>query len=186
MHAETLAYLLHNLPYRHKIAPSTPRSFGESAVKPAMIGIPAGDATLGQPRDRFGWDNEFDEHVVPVPAFSIGKYKVTNGEYLKFVEAGAKPPFFWVRQDDAWFYRGMFELMPLPLDWPVYATHEEAEAYARWRGATLPTEAEFHRAAYGGPDGDERAYPWGDEEPSAARGNFDFVRWNPLARHCEH
>jgi iron(II)-dependent oxidoreductase len=181
MHAETLAYLLHNLPYSQKISPAAYlEGRTGSPVEPATIDIPAGEATLGQSPDEFGWDNEFDQHVALVPGFSIGKYKVTNAEFLQFVEAGAKPPFYWVQQDGAWFYRGMFQLFPLPGDWPVYVTHEEAEAYARWRGMALPTEAEFHRAAYGTPEGEERPYPWGHEAPSAERGNFDFTEWDPM------
>jgi formylglycine-generating enzyme required for sulfatase activity len=182
MHAETLAYLLHNLPYAQRIspAPRAPEPTG-SPVKPAMIAIPAGAATLGQSPVEFGWDNEFGRHVAQVPAFSIGKYKVTNADYLQFVEAGAKPPFFWVRQDGAWFHRGMFQLFPLPQAWPVYVTQEEAESYARWCGMALPTEAEFHRAAYGTPEGEERPFPWGHQPPSAERGNFDFIQWDPTS-----
>jgi len=73
----------------------------------------------------------------------------------------------------------MFEAVPLPLEWPVYASHAEAEAYARWRGKSLPTEAQFHRAAYATPEGPERPYPWGHEPPDPTRGNFDFKRWDP-------
>ena len=182
MHAETLAYLLHNLPNDQKIAPPGSSAIPVAApVQQSMIEISAGDATLGQTRENFGWDNEFDEHILHVPAFAIGKYKITNGEYLRYVEAGAKAPFFWARQDGAWFVRGMFQLIPLPLDWPVYVTQEEAECYAAWRGAALPTEAEFHRAAYGTPDGSERRYPWGNEAPTAERGNFDFSQWDPVS-----
>jgi len=182
MHAETLAYLLHNLPFQDKIAPAANGTgyTGVAGVSPGMVEIPAGETTLGQSREKFGWDNEFDEHVVQVPAFAVGKYKVTNADYLQFVEAGATPPFFWVKQNGAWFHRGMFELFPLPADWPVYITHDEAEAYARWRGAALPTEAEFHRAAYATPEGTERSYPWGDNAPFSEHGNFDFHGWDPV------
>ena len=71
----------------------------------------------------------------------------TNGEYLEFVRQGAKPPFFWTERKGQYFWRGMWEEVPLPLDWPVYCTHEEAAAYAQWRGMRLPSEPEFHRAA---------------------------------------
>ena len=90
-------------------------------------------------------------------------------------------PHFWLVRQGQWFYRAMFEEIPLPLDWPVYVSHAEASAYARFVGKSLPTEAQFHRAAYGTPEGTERAYPWGDELPDATRGNFDFQRWDPVA-----
>jgi formylglycine-generating enzyme required for sulfatase activity len=73
----------------------------------------------------------------------------------------------------------MFEEMPLPLSWPVYVTNAQAKAYAAWSGSRLPTEAEYHRAAFGTPGGEERAFPWGDEAPSARFGNFDFKRFDP-------
>jgi formylglycine-generating enzyme required for sulfatase activity len=75
----------------------------------------------------------------------------------------------------------MFEEVELPLDWPIYVSHAEAAAYARFAGASLPTEAQFHRAAYGTPQGTERAYPWGDAPPDTSRGNFDFQQWDPVA-----
>ena len=73
----------------------------------------------------------------------------------------------------------MFDEVPLPLDWPVAVSHAEASAYARWAGAKLPSEAEWHRAAYGTADGPERDYPWGCNAPEGTRGNFDFARWDP-------
>jgi formylglycine-generating enzyme required for sulfatase activity len=75
----------------------------------------------------------------------------------------------------------MFDEIPLPLDWPVYVSHAEASAYARWAGKVLPSEAQWHRAAYGTPDGPERPYPWGAQPPSPQRGNFDFHRWDPVS-----
>ena len=74
----------------------------------------------------------------------------------------------------------MFGDIPLPPDWPVYVSHAEAAAYARWSGGRLPAEAEWHRAAYGTPEGEERQYPWGAEAPSARHGYFDFARWDPV------
>jgi formylglycine-generating enzyme required for sulfatase activity len=75
----------------------------------------------------------------------------------------------------------MFDEIPLErvASWPVYVSLAEARAYARWRGKRLPAEAEFHRAAYCGPDGRETIYPWGEAAPSARHGNFDFTDWAP-------
>jgi gamma-glutamyl hercynylcysteine S-oxide synthase len=183
MHAETLSYLLHNLPYEQKQAPVVLAAPPEPGEMPdGMVEIPGGLCTLGKSRDDgFGWDNEFDEHFVRVPAFRIDRRKVTNGEYLEFVKHGARAPHYWQRRSGGWLLRGMFEAVPLPLDWPVFVTHTEAEEYAQWKGKQLPTEAQYHRAAYASNGGVERLYPWGDELPEASRGNFDFHHWDPCS-----
>jgi ergothioneine biosynthesis protein EgtB len=212
MHAETLAYLLHNLPVEKKLRKTSPLAEPRPAPEPRQVTIPAGVGTLGKARGEsgeFGWDNEFGVERVLVPSFSIGAFPVTNGEYLKFVQAGGyqssfywKPedwawierekrahPHFWIPKPEAsstlaavqWELRLMFGTIPLPPAWPVYVTHAEASAFARWAGKELPSEAQWHRAAYGAPDGTERAYPWGEAAPSAGKGNFHHERWDATA-----
>ena len=203
MHQETLQYIWHRLPFDQKRPPASTKPIADGAVPaPEMVSVPAGVATLGAERTRvpFGWDNEFGEHRVEVPAFRVDRYDVTNAEFLAFVEDGGyrrdalwsaeawtwrakervEHPLFWERHDGTWYWRAMFELVRLPLAWPVYVSHAEAEAFARWRGCRLLTEPEFHRAAYGEPAGTERRHPWGDEAPSAAHGNFDARHWDPV------
>jgi iron(II)-dependent oxidoreductase len=166
MHAETFAYILHQLPYDRKVVRGHAVVESACAPRPATIDIPEGEAVLGLDADEgFGWDNEFRRHTVPVPAFSMARYKVTNGEYLEFVRQGAPPPFFWAERHGRWFYRGMFAEFPLPLDHPVYVTLREAEEYARWRGKTLPTEAQFQRAL---------------AEFPCSRANLDFTHWDTV------
>jgi len=187
MHQETLLYMFHNMPYERKVKRQPLNRVGQ-APPPVRTGegarptqIPAGIATIGADRDTFGWDNEFPAHRVEVDAFEVDRYSVTNGEYLEFMNAvGVHAPQFWLERDGAWFWRGMFSLIPLPLDWPVYVTQEEATAYATWRGARVMSEAEYHRAAFGTPEGEERMYPWGDEPAEATRGNFGFTNWDPV------
>ena len=201
MHVETLAYMLHQLAISRKIPQSEPLDLVTSPIAQCMIEIPAGSATLGLSRadGAFGWDNEYESHAVHVPAFEIDPYEVTNRQYLDFMAAGGyekralwsdedwewkaanaiSHPVFWTKGRDGWNYHGMFEEVPLPLNWPVYVSHAEAAAYARWAGKSLPTEAQWHRAAYGTVDGTERKYPWGHQEPHAKLGNFDFGHWNP-------
>lgn len=179
MHLETLAYMFHNFPYEMKNAPSVPDAVVSRGKSPGneWLDIPEGPALLGQARNhRFGWDNEFERLEVPVSGFRMQRRKVSNGEYLRFVRDGAPMPHFWVKRGDAVFYRGMFAEIPLPLDWPVYVTQAEAQAYANWMGKALPSEEQFHRAAYGD---DSPEFPWGAAVPSRRLGNFDFARWEP-------
>ncbi|HET7710560.1 MAG TPA: SUMF1/EgtB/PvdO family nonheme iron enzyme [Thermoanaerobaculia bacterium] len=197
MHQETLLYMFHNLPYDQKrpvvedrsprlsvddVEDRSPRLSVESSSTAEMVRIEGGAATLGACRSEigFGWDNEFPAMKLAVDAFEISRYPVTNGEYLEFMEAtGAAAPHFWVEEEGAWFWRGMFEQIPLPDDWPVYVTLGEAEAFAQWKGMRIPSEAEYHRAAFGTPDGSERSYPWGDQLPDSSHGVFNFERWDP-------
>lgn len=181
MHLETLAYMFHNFSYDLKRAQTPPES-NESRpdAENEWRDIPAGEAVLGKAQDGvFGWDNEHGEIRREVPTFRIQRYNVTNGQYLKFVNAGAPLPHFWFRRGGTLYYRGMFAEIVLPLDWPVYVTHAEAENYAGWLGKSLPSEEQFHRAAYSTVSGPSRPYPWGQAEPTRDHGNFDFKRWDP-------
>jgi ergothioneine biosynthesis protein EgtB len=203
MHQETLLYMWHRLPHAQKHKPANVQ-YEVSAPSPPrhVVTIAEGLATLGADRGRipFGWDNEFDGHAVGVPAFEIDVHSVTNADFLEFVRAGGyrnrelwspegwewreqdavEHPIFWEWQADRWFWRGMFDLIPLPPAWPVYVSYAEAEAFARWRGRRVPTEAEYHRAAFGTPSGEQRPFPWGSEPPQPSRGNFDFTSWEPV------
>ncbi len=202
MHAETLAYILHQMPLDRKSRASTKPPTPGGAATPEMIEIPEGHATLGLPREEegaFGWDNEYELHPVSVSRFAIDRYKVTNGEYLKFMVAGGYEdatlwskaawewktgqaithPVFWKKSGGHWLYRAMFDEYPLPLDCPVLVSFAEASAYARWTRKSLPSEAQWHRAAYGTPEGRERPYPWGSERPNPKHGNFAFQNWDP-------
>lgn len=171
MHAETLAYMFHQLPFEQKIRLDVERRVDGPQVVSEQVEIPPGPTTLGLRRDSgdFGWDNEFETHTVDLSAFAIDKYKVTNAQYAKFVveggyrhrqfwsdsdwewisREGIAHPVFWVARADGWMYRTMFDDIPMPPDWPVYVSHAEAGAYCRWAGRALPTEAQWQRAAEG-------------------------------------
>jgi iron(II)-dependent oxidoreductase len=201
MHAETLAYMLHQLPIEKKIRQRQADVPDRDEPRAEAIQIPAGRTTLGLSRTsaEFGWDNEYDAHSVSVPAFAIDRYKVTNGQFLDFLKSGGyrdpglwtpadwdwrsssgvSHPAFWKRVGDSWHLRTMFNEIPLPLSWPVYVSHAEAAAYARWAGKRLPTEAEWQRASHGSDSGDERQYPWGEDAAGPEHGYFDFDRWDP-------
>lgn len=199
MHVETLAYMLHQLPLDRKAFEHQAEAPAAAASDGGMVEIPEGNVTLGADADSFGWDNEFRSQIVRTPAFTIDRYKVTNGQYLEFVRAGGYQdrslwadvgwewkgqegihhPVFWKPLGERWLLRAMFNEIPLPLDWPVYVSHAEASAFAVWAGKRLPSEAEWHRAAFGDPSGEEREFPWGKESPGPRHGNFDLRRWDP-------
>jgi len=202
MHVETLAYMLHQLAHEKKHGQGSAPYLVTAPVDSGMAEIPDGISTLGLSRasGEFGWDNEFEDFQVNVPAFEIDQFMVSNAQWLEFINAGGyeerdfwsagdwewksshgiSHPVFWKRLGEQWRYRTMFEEILLPLDWPVYVSHAEASAYARWAGKSLPTEAEWHRAAYGTEDGAQRSYPWGEDPPSGRLGNADFANWDPM------
>ena len=202
MHQETLLYMWHRLPLAQKRSPAGYAARTDGRVPdPEVMDVPPGVATLGVDRDStpFGWDNERPGYSVQVPAFRIDRHDVTNAAFLAFLESGGyedprwwseddwqwlrnervSHPLFWERIDGAWWWRGMFDRVPLPMSWPVYVSHAEASAYARWQDARLPTEGEFQRAAFGTPSNEERLYPWGEMQPDPAQGVFDFASWDP-------
>lgn len=215
MHAETLAYLLHNMPVDRKIPQPLPALNARPEPKQLMVKIPAGVATLGQRSGvgTFGWDNEFERAEIFVPAFAVGMFPVTNGEYLKFVQAGGyEDPKYWTHEDwewrrqngidhphfwrresglatsdpyARWEYRTMFGNIALPRSWPVFVSYAEANAFCRWAGKKLPTEPQWHRAAYSTAEGPEHSYPWGQDEPDHTRGNFHHQNWtaSPVDAH---
>ena len=107
--------------------------------------------------------------MVSVPAFSVDKHKVTNGEFLEFWQAGGYKdrslweekdwewrekegvthPVFWKPEGDDFIFRSMFHEASLPLQAPVFVSYAEAAAYAKWTSKSLPSEAEWQRAAEG-------------------------------------
>jgi ergothioneine biosynthesis protein EgtB len=205
MHQETLLYMMQELPLNKLNRPRVRREYSfQPAAASHAIKIPAGTTRLGARSTDlvFGWDNEFSQLTVEVPGFNIDSLPVTNAEYLDFVQSGAyeekrywraedwkwkelthtRHPCNWHEHDGTWSCRTLFDSIPLwqAGAWPVYVSLAEARAYASWLGKRLPTEAEFQRAAYGGPDGRETRYPWGDADAEPRHGNFNFTDWSPV------
>jgi gamma-glutamyl hercynylcysteine S-oxide synthase len=165
---------------------------------PVMVSVPAGSFRMGAAWDSFAYDNEHPARDVFVPAYRIARLPVTNGEYARFVEEGGYGrrefwdeegwgrreqegwdcPLYWRRGGEGcWSVRRMFEEGELAADHPVTGVSwYEAEAYARFAGKRLPTEAEWEKAASW--DGArKRRFAWGDAEPSDRLCNFGARRW---------
>jgi ergothioneine biosynthesis protein EgtB len=143
-----------------------------TATPPSFVAFEAGVVEIGDSGQAFAFDNERPRHRVALGPYALGSRLVTNGEYLEFVDAGGyrqpdlwlsdgwrtsserdwQAPLYWERGDGAWQTYTLGGVVPLPLDAPVvHVSYYEADAYARWRGARLPTEAEWEHAAAGRP-----------------------------------
>ena len=205
MHQETLLYMIYQLSPERKIRPGDfPEDVFRSAPEAAQVAIPGGPARLGAAANEieYGWDNEFEAVTVNVPAFTVDSLPVTVGQFHDFVASGAYEdrrywaegdwgwktrenlhhPNFWFRERGSWFYRAMFDILPLlaVFSWPAYTSLAEARAYARWRNKRLLTEAEYHRAAFCRPEGPAAPYAWGRDLPASRHGNFNFTHWSPV------
>ncbi|MEY2511878.1 MAG: hypothetical protein QOE26_2641 [Verrucomicrobiota bacterium] len=158
-----------------------------------FVEFDAATVLIGHDGTGFFYDNEGPRHRALIPAFSLSSRLITNGEYLAFMEAGGytrpeywlslgwttineqrwRAPMYWVERDGAWWNFTLSGFRPVDEAEPVtHVSYFEADAYANWDGARLPTEFEWERAASGLPIagnfvGDERFHP----APVAANGD---------------
>ena len=162
---------------------------------PAEVLVPGGSFTMGTSTEPWALDNERPAHDVDVQSFYLDTTPVTNAGYAAFIgdggyarenlwnpagwayrqKADLTAPLFWEQGGSGQWLRRRFGLTePVPPAEPVmHVSWYEADAYARWAGRRLPTEAEWEKAARFDPAARRsRRYPWGDEDPSAERANL--------------
>jgi ergothioneine biosynthesis protein EgtB len=143
---------------------------GAQAVAQKWVEFDAGVVSIGHAGEGFAFDNELPRHRQFVEPYALTHRLVTNGEYLAFIEDGGytqaacwlaeawdwlqagaiRHPLYWRQAGDAWSEFTLYGMQSLDLQRP--ATHlslYEADAYARWAGARLPSEAEWEHAAGG-------------------------------------
>jgi iron(II)-dependent oxidoreductase len=195
-HSETML-ITHQL-RRGPAALTAPRpgpAPADAATLPAEVLVPGGPFTMGTATEPWAYDNERPAHVRDVPAFFIDTVPVSNGAYARFIEDGGydeprwwapdgwayirenalTAPLFWHRDSAGpWLRRRFGVTEPVPAQEPVlHISWYEADAYARWAGRRLPTEAEWEKAARHDPaTGRSRRYPWGDTDPSPDHANL--------------
>lgn len=192
-HAETMLAAIQLLPVeeRHRfgaIAPPAGRPLTSTEVR-----VPGGVAPMGTDHP-WAYDNERPAHEVELAPYWIDTAPVSNADYQRFiedggyddprlwteagwawrVEAGLVAPQFWRRAGETWLRARFGNIEEVPPDEPVqHVCWYEADAYARWAGKRLPTEAEWERAArWDLLSGAVRTWPWGETEPTTAHANL--------------
>lgn len=175
-------------------APAPPPAPADAALLPPEVHIPGGPFTMGTSTEPWALDNELPAHQVEVPGFWLDTVPVTNGAYAAFIAAGGyddpawwspegwrhvreanlAAPLFWERDGEGWTRRVFGRTEPVAADEPVvHVCWYEADAYARWAGRRLSTEAEWEKAARHDPaTGRSRRYPWGDADPGPEHANL--------------
>ncbi len=172
--------------------------------KEEMVHVPGGPFVMGTDDRVRALDNERGAHEVEVPGFYLDATPVTNRAYAEFVEDGGyeredlwnpkgwewkekeriSAPKHWyqVEPHSWWTQRFGFDEPLRPHAPVVHVSWYEADAYARWAGKRLPTEAEWEKAASWDPETEtKRLYPWGDEPPApgGAKANLDQLAFGP-------
>jgi iron(II)-dependent oxidoreductase len=174
------------------LGPGSPLPAGRDVVHDSVL-VPAGPFVLGVDAadEPFSLDNERPGHVVDLPAFRIARFPVTNGEWQQFIDAGGyDEPRWWSPR--GWEHR-LAAGLERPQFWAADGTRRrfgvveeipsaepvqhvcffEAEAYAAWAGARLPTEQEWEKACVWDPAiGARRRWPWGSVPPGPGLANL--------------
>jgi ergothioneine biosynthesis protein EgtB len=170
-HQELILTDVKHLLSRNPLKPAYSKQWPLTAIRarePRWISFGGGLHEIGHPGDGFCFDNETPRHRVWLEPFRIASHPVTNGAFIDFIEDGGyrrpelwlaagweavsargwQAPLYWERRDGCWYAFTLHGEVPVDRNAPVcHVSFFEAEAFARWAGARLPSEAEWELAA---------------------------------------
>lgn len=159
-------HLFAQSPLKPAYAPDPPRPV-RAAGPMSFVAFPGGLSEAGWDGEGFGFDNEGPRHEVLLQPFALADRLVSNADFIAFIEDGGyrRPelwmsdgwgrvkeeawvaPLYWEAGDNGWTVMGLAGLEPVDPDEPVaHLSWYEADAFARWSGARLPTEFEWEHA----------------------------------------
>jgi ergothioneine biosynthesis protein EgtB len=188
--------------YVPKIIKSNNTLIESGNIQDEMVKVPGGIYELGFPKDGFCYDNELPEHKTYLNPYEIDKYPVVNRDFIEFIDAGGyqnyrywlsdgwdlvnenqwNAPLYWRKIDGHWYKKDFRGLKEVSQNEPVTnVSYYEADAYSKWAGKRLPTEAEWEKAASWNDDLKRKTlYPWGDNFPSDSIANLlESWTWAP-------
>ena len=192
-HIETMLQALNLRTGEPLLTPAGAVAQGRPDIAGTSVLVPGGPCVIGVDieTEPHSLDNERPAHVVDVPSFRIGRVPVTNAEWREFIsDGGYLQQRFWsergwqhrqqadLRAPQFWTAEGtrirFGQVEDIPAGEPVqHVSYFEAEAYAAWAGARLPTEVEWEKACVWDPQaGRRRCFPWGESEPSVQLANL--------------
>jgi iron(II)-dependent oxidoreductase len=202
-HNETMLQTLQlklGAPYAPAVRRRLPIRTSPNDATDGMVRIDADAAWIGTDDRTRAYDNERPRMRVAPKAYWIDRTPVTNGVFIAFIEDGgyrrpdlwseagllwlresrAEAPKYWWREEGSWMRRSMNHVArPDPRAPVIHVCYHEAEAFARWAGKRLPTEAEWEIAAgWDAATARQRLYPWGDEEPDESAANLDQLAFD--------
>jgi gamma-glutamyl hercynylcysteine S-oxide synthase len=200
MHDETMLATIQLMQDGAQRLPRMASPHAQVKVPQDMVLIPGGPFEMGTSIDAWAFDNERPAHTVDVAPFLIDRTPVSNAQYLAFMEGGGyddprhwsedgwtwrrennkTKPGFWERDGASWVIRRFGTTVDVDPDEPVqHVSYHEADAFARWAGKRLPTEAEWEKAASWGPANRKQRFPWGDVEADGGRANLGQRHFGP-------
>ena len=193
-HQELLVYDLQHL-LAEQYQPVRKNNMPNSLmIEKESVFVKGGLFEVGYNGNNYCYDIELPEHKVFLNDFKIDIFPITNSQYLEFMEDGGyknykywlsdgwekvkknewKSPMYWEKQNEEWKVRDFLGIRKINPNEPVcHVSYYEADAYCKWAGKRLPTEAEWEKAACWNEEKQAKTvFPWGNNEPSEQNSNL--------------